>query len=79
MSLTTRKPMPGVKQAEEPAASVQLTGLRRVPEYDLVEGLTAGELARRVTENRRAGWIPQGGIAIDEKGVFYQAMIRGGK
>ena len=79
MSIIARKQTPGVQPAQEPAERVELTGVRRSPEYDVIEALTAAGLAQRVTRARREGWLPQGGVMVDAKGVYLQAVIRGGK
>lgn len=45
-------------------------------EYAVIEAATLDELVRKVAEWMVQDWKPQGGVATDRSGYFYQAMIR---
>ena len=45
-------------------------------DYTIVSGNTDEELINMVKELIEAGWETEGGVAIDPKGRFFQAMIR---
>lgn len=50
-------------------------------EYVVIEAATSGRLADYVNSHIKAGWRPQGGVAVtanerNEFPTFYQAMMR---
>lgn len=45
-------------------------------EYKVVYNMNNGTLQKWVEEMIQEGWEVQGGVAVDEKGLLYQALIK---
>jgi hypothetical protein len=46
-----------------------------MPTYTVIKLWSETELAQRINEMIAEGWWPQGGVAVDAEGHFYQAMV----
>lgn len=50
--------------------------MKKVIEYDILTSYNRENLVRRINERISVGWQPVGGIAIESKGAFGQAVVK---